>query len=115
MTVVLVEATHVPAVIEMQHAPLVAVTRAAPVLVDGEIVDRPLPIDPAGVARHLFAHVVPAEPSAHRQPALKVRVRPFGAEKHHLPAEVAATERSRGTLRIDLELQGHACAMVVDT
>src|SRR5262249_14891377 len=49
---ILVEAAQVPAVVQLDHAPLVAVARALGILMLGEVVLRPLPVDPADLARH---------------------------------------------------------------
>src|SRR4030095_7246287 len=58
--------------------------------------------------------LAPGETAAHREPALKVRVRARGAEEHHLAAQQAASERRGRSRRVDGELEQHARAMMVD-
>src|SRR5262249_49779487 len=100
LAVVLMEAAHVPAVVELPDAPLAPVAGAPPVLVDGEVLLRPLAVDPADGALDLLGGVAPAELPAHDEPALEVRVRPLGAEEHHLSAQLAPAEGRRWAGRV---------------
>src|SRR5262249_52820451 len=84
---VLVEAAHVPAVVELPDGPLVSVARALRILVLGEVFLGPLAIDPADIALHLLGRIAPGNSAAHAETALEVRPGTLGAEKHHLAAE----------------------------
>src|SRR6185436_8670380 len=86
---------------------------ALPVLMAGEVLDGPLPVDPTDLALDGFLHVAPRELPAHAEPALEVGERLGQAEEHHLAAEHPAPERRRRTDGIDVERERHRRAVMV--
>ena len=115
IALVLVEAAHVPAVVELDDAPFVAVPARAHVLVHGEVVGRPLAIDPPDGAGDVLRVIPPGQPPAHVEAALEVGEGARRTEEHHLAAQQAAAERRRRPAGLDGQLEQHASAVVIHT
>src|SRR5262249_21891891 len=115
VALILMEAAHVPAVVELDDAPLVPVAGGAPVLMHGEIIRCPLAIDPSHATLDVLGIVTPCQATAHVEAALEVRVGSRSTEEHHLPAQEAATERGGRPRGVDRELEAHAGAVMIDT
>src|SRR5262249_42994378 len=95
VALILMEAAHVPAVVELHHAPLVTVAAGVAILVDAEVVHGPLSVDPSDRAVDVLAGVAPAQTSPHHEATLEVGVGPRCPEKHHLAAEYLSAEPRR--------------------
>src|SRR5262249_11437382 len=115
VALVLVEAAHVPAVVELDHPPFVAIATRTPILVHGKIVWSPLAIDPADGAGDVLLVIAPREASPHVETALEVREGAGPPEDHPPPAGERAAQGSGGPARLDRQLERHARSMVIDT